>query len=91
MECLDCEQWWWWWRWWRCYLAEDSATLGTGLLDLLSEAAVAALDLLDVVPPEGVALLLVMTEPAPVEIVAARSLKYQQSQSQPGQRTLGIG
>ena len=89
-----------WWSWRRrrrrrrrrrCYLAKDSSTPRTGLLDRLPEAALAAHDLLYVVPPEGVALLLVMTEPAPVEIVAARSLKYQQSQSQPGQRTLGIG
>ena len=42
----------------------------------------AALDLLDVVPPEGVVLLLVMTEPAPVQIVTARGLKYQHSVSQ---------
>ena len=75
MQCLDYDQ----WRWWRCYLAEDSATLRTGLLDLLPEAAVAALYLLDVVPPEGVVLLLVMAEPAPVEIVTARGLQYQHS------------
>jgi len=56
-------------------LAEDCSTPRTGLLDRLPEAALAADDLLDVVPPEGVALLLVMTEPAPVEIVAARSHK----------------
>ena len=41
------------WRWW-CYLPEDRPTLRAGLLYLLPEAAVAALDLLDVVPPEGV-------------------------------------
>jgi len=56
-------------------LAEDCATLRTGLLHLLPEAAVAALDLLDVVPPEGVVLLLVVTEPAAVEAVAARRHK----------------
>ena len=42
----------------------------------------AALDLLDVVPPEGVVLLLVMTEPAPVQIVTARGLQCQHSVSQ---------
>jgi len=56
-------------------LPEDSPTLRTGLLDRLPEAAVAALDLLDVVPLEGVVLLLVMAEPAPVQIVTARGHK----------------
>ena len=47
-----------------------------GLLDRLPQPTLAALDLGDVVPPEGVVLLLVVTEPAPVQRVAARGLKY---------------
>ena len=63
------------WQGWS-YLPEHSMAPRTGLLHGLPQPTLAALNLHHVVPLEGVVLLLVVAEPAPVQRVAARSLKF---------------
>jgi len=57
-------------------LSKLEAALDALLPDLLPLVALAALDPRDVVPLEGVLLLLVMAEPAPVQAVTAGSHKF---------------
>ena len=60
------------------YLSKLEAALDALLPDLLPLVALTALDPRDVVPLEGVLLLLVVAEPAPVQAVTAGSLHRNQ-------------